>query len=570
MNIFASHHGWPRQLAQSLVLGVFVNFISGELANAQAPAGLPGAVEAGRDRPAAQAPAQPSFNFSIAPAPSSPIPAAADAIQFLLNDIVVSGANAIPIERLAALYAEMIGTNVTLADIREIASRIEEEYRVAGYLLVRALVPPQSVADGVFTINVVEGFVANVLVEGGDDGTQQRIRDYLRPVLAARPLAIVTLERALLLANDLPGVSVNALLRPSPGTPGAADVVVSVEQRNFTGGLSLDNRGSHFSGLWTLSADFSSSSILSDGDQITGRITTTSPVRRRIAGDLRYYRPLGSDGLVASIIGIVTHGEPGSSLTPLEIVSDSWAVGPRLSYPLIRTRAETLIVDGGFTVQDARLQLLSAQQNHDEWRVIDIGATYLKSGFLGGGLSASLNIAQGVPIFGATSSGSANWSRAGAAPDFTKVTGGVRYVAPLGGAFSVAITGQGQYSFARLMAGEQIAFGGVQLGRGYDPAAIAGDHGLGGSFELRYNFALNQAIIQMIQPYSFFDAAQVWNRAPAITAEEGMTSTGAGIRVQFVNNIIWNVEIARTLNNVPGSDSGRRATKVLTDVAIRF
>ena len=46
---------------------------------------------------------------------------------------------------------------ITLATIFDIADGIEKEYRAAGYLLVRAYVPPQHVNNGVFTIRVVEG-----------------------------------------------------------------------------------------------------------------------------------------------------------------------------------------------------------------------------------------------------------------------------------------------------------------------------------------------------------------------------------------------------------------------------
>ncbi len=282
------------------------------------------------------------------------------------------------------------------------------------------------------------------------------------------------MERALLLANDLPGVNVSALLRPSPATPGAAELLVEVLQPRIAGGLAVDNRGSPFSGVWTFAGDFSFNSVFGGGDQILGRITTTLPVHRRFAGELQYRRAIGSEGAVISMIGVLTKGEPGSTLSALEVTSDSWAIGPRLSYPVLRTRAKTLVVEGGFTMQDARLRILDAPFSHDEWRVADIGLTYLSSEFLGGALSASLYLAQGLPVLGSTPRNSASWSRAGAAPDFTKLSGSIRYVAPLGGMLNVALAGQAQYSFSQLMAGEEIVFGGTRIGRGYDPAAIAG------------------------------------------------------------------------------------------------
>ena len=120
---------------------------------------------------------------------------------------------------------------------------------------MRAYVPPQRVSDGVFTIRVVEGYVAALSVQGGSPSVQARIRGYLAPALASHPLRLGLIERGLLLANDLGGVTAGGVLRPSASVPGAADLIVTVEQPRVTGGISIDNRGSHFSGLWTVTAD---------------------------------------------------------------------------------------------------------------------------------------------------------------------------------------------------------------------------------------------------------------------------------------------------------------------------
>ena len=75
----------------------------------------------------------------------------------------------------------------------------------------------------------------------------------------------------------------------------------------------------------------------------------------------------------------------------------------------------------------------------------------------------------------------------------------------------MALQGIGQYAFDPLIEGEQITFGGAQIGRGYDPGAVTGDRGIGGSAELRYSGHLPEYWVQALQPYIFFDAAEVWN-----------------------------------------------------------
>jgi hemolysin activation/secretion protein len=348
--------------------------------------------------------------------------------------------------------------------------------------------------------------------------------------------------------------------------------VVTVTQTPVTGGIAIDNRGSHLSGIWSVTGDAALNSIFDDGDQLDGSLVTASSSSHvgRMAGQLRYRHPVGEQGAMLGLIGTMTNGEPGSTLRAFNVLTNSWAVGPRLTYPLKRTRAESLVIEGGITIQSARVSILSAQFSHDQWRVADIGVSYLRNGLLGGAWTGNLDLAQGLPILGASDNGSADLSRAGAHTDFTKLTGEIHFTRPIEGAFSVALSAQGQYGFNPLLTGEQFAFGGAQIGRGYDPGALTGDRGLGGSIELRYDQRFTMLPVQALQPYVFYDAARVWNVQNAAPAGPSINSVGGGIRFWLAYSAFGDIEVAHTLEAVPGSDSGRRATKLLLDLAIRF
>ena len=274
------------------------------------------------------------------------MPRAVDEVHFKLADIRIEGAVTIPAPEFHDLYASLLGKDITLADILNVADQIEARYRARGYLLVRAFVPPQRVKDGVFTINVVEGYLASVTVQGADNSTRRLIGEYLDPARSARPLTLLAMERGLLMSNDIPGVVATGVLRPAPDAPGASDLVVDTSQPWIEGGVAADNRGSRFSGLWTINADVELNSIFG-ADQLSGNVTVSPSSIDQVAGQLRYRTAIGSEGLIGSVIGSVTHGQPGSTLTAFNVLTDSWAVGPRLTFPLIRSRAETLILDGG-------------------------------------------------------------------------------------------------------------------------------------------------------------------------------------------------------------------------------
>ena len=141
--------------------------------------------------------------------------------------------------------------------------------------------------------------------------------------------------------------------------------------------------------------------------------------------------------------------------------------------------------------------------------------------------------------------------------------------------FSAVLTGQGQYSLSPLITGELISFGGLQTGRGYDPGGINGDHGLGGSAELRYDKLLDNSVLLAVEPYAYFDTARTFyiQRGVAIDAslmDQSIASVGGGIRSLLAYNASLGLEVSQTLDDVQGSDAGHRATKIFVSASMRF
>ena len=98
-----------------------------DIAFAQIPGGLPGAVEPGRDRPPLSAPAPPNFDFRIETPSRSSVPRAVDEIRFRLDDIQVKGAATLSPDRFRPLYQDLIGKDVSLSDVLDVANAISED-----------------------------------------------------------------------------------------------------------------------------------------------------------------------------------------------------------------------------------------------------------------------------------------------------------------------------------------------------------------------------------------------------------------------------------------------------------
>lgn len=527
-------------------------------------------IEPGRDRPIPELPPLGSFDFSIEAPRRSPVPRAVEDLAFDVKDIRITGATAYGPDELRALVQPLIGQSAHLSDVVAAADRIEAKYRADGYILTRAFVPPQSVSNGIFQINVVEGYVEATSVEGGDETTRASVRSILAPVVDSRPLKLNVIETALLRANELPGVGVTGLLRPSATQPGASDLAVTVSSEPVTAVLSVDNRGSKLTNRWTEGADVAVRSPLNDGALVLLSASGAPQLGERRALSGKYVRPVGTEGATVSFSALVSHSEPQGTLTSLNLLTDSKAYGLRTAYPLLVTRQERLAIDGGFTWQSADVNALGQPFSHDSWRVIDVALAYQNIGFLGGVSSATLDLAHGLNVLGASSPDSATLSRTGGRPDFTKLSTILRRIQPLFDPVSISVTGNGQLGLNTLLVGEEVSFGGSQIGRGYDPASLTGDSGAGGAFEIRYDQDAADLHLESAQFYVFYDVARVWNHIGGSPNNDTLESVGAGVRTIITANVSAGLELAHVMIPLPANNDGDRNTRILFTGSVRF
>ena len=147
--------------------------------------------------------------------------------------------------QLKSLYADLLGRETTLATVYEIARRITAKYGADGYVLSRAIVPPQELnPKGVnVRIQVIEGWINKVEWPSKLARYRDFFSDYAAKITADRPVNIRTIERYLLLANDLPGLKFSTSLRPSTTESGASTLVVEVTEKPLDANARVDNRG---------------------------------------------------------------------------------------------------------------------------------------------------------------------------------------------------------------------------------------------------------------------------------------------------------------------------------------
>jgi hemolysin activation/secretion protein len=524
---------------------------------AQTP--LPSQADISRQRvPVAPLPV-PDFNLSIENPEKSAIPTAVDEIEFEVARIEVRGASYFPQSQIDAIFKPLEGRKIVLEDLRQAAGKLEALYKGEGFFLSRVFVPPQEVKAGTLTLQVVEGYVSGIFVEAPDTATRKRIEKLLAPLLAKRPVRLADIENRILTINDMPGVSAESVLRPGAEL-GQSELVLTAVERDNAYGVSLSNVASDALGPWSIGANaqvqrpFRRAGALDMTVASAGR--NLGEVR---SGSLRYSEPIGHRGAILSIGGLAGFAEPGAAIRALDVDSFVNSVSLRARVPLKRSRLSSFFLDGGISINRTETKAAGTRIVEDKTRVAELTLSWQDASFGGGTTQASIGVMRGLDIFGASDAATPLPSVRGFDTTFTKLVYSLQRAQPLGSTLSAVLAVQGQYSDDTLLSGETVSFGGPGIGRGYDPALVAGDRGIGGLAELRYDFDWTAGdVIARPQLYVFADYARATTLAQGATPKttDSLASIGGGVRFELLKRGRIDVQFADARRTVTGN-SGR-------------
>jgi len=536
-------------------------------------------VQAAINVPASVSPGQVEKRFEAVPtAPVSPdlqiqVPAEQELSQavqnqlasqkFVLSSVSLEGASVYKNDEIASLYKEQVGQTISLLDARKIAQKITAHYRNAGYILTQAVVPAQDVTDGVLKIRVVEGFVGEVSVQGEIKSDRERsvIQGYGEAIKAEQPTNMHSLERYLLLINDLPGVTVTGLLRPLAGQVGGAELVLNITEKTFEGSYTIDNRGSRFIGPWQHTAAISVNSLYGMYDHTQLRAFYTLPDANEMQGfELTHDLPLGHEGTVLSLLYSHINTFPGDTLKVLDIRGESNLIEAKVVHPFYRARKENLMGRVLFDYHNTTTDIFQdTSYTEDRLRVLRAGGTYNIVDTARGNNLVDAQLSQGMNILSASENG-IDRSNAKGDTDFTKVNMSVSRYQPLPEQFSLLVAAFGQYSSSPLLTDEQFSIGGSEYARAFDAADSLGDHGIAGKAELGYTGNVSLPYLDNYHAYTFYDIGRTWLKE-ALAGENNKkvrSSTGVGVRFTFTDNFLASFETAFPLIGRPSDPSDKR------------
>jgi hemolysin activation/secretion protein len=556
-----------RPVRNALLMAIFIGLAGVVFAPAveaqvpaAAPPAIPGSADASRieERFQSDSVANPSTRAPLTiEREDTEAPKGAETTKLTLKNVVIDGPVTVYKQAdLAPLYQGELDKEITLADVYKIADDLTVKYRNDGYILAKAIVPPQRIEGGVVHIRVVEGYVIKVEYDGDTRGNQYLLDQYAIAIQNDRPLKSETLERYLLMINDLPGVSAGSILQPSPLDPGAANLTIILNQKPFDVFATLDDRGSSYIGQYQDALAGRFNNLLGAFDQTRLQVASVPGKERELQfANAEEAIPIGLEGTTVSLSGTYAHSRPAFRLEAIDLESEDKTADISIAHPVIRSRSENLNLLLDYGVRDSRSDIKPAQENLyvDRLRVFRETANYQTSDLLldrEGSNAINFGLHEGVPGMGATDYDQINKSRADGHADFVKMTSEVSRVQQIEDKVSVQVAGIGQYSYSSLLASEQFGLGGAQYDRAYDPSEFLGDSGYAAKVELRYSDTLPTGPLHSYQLYTYYDTGQVWNRHPQLgDPTNGLTaqSLGGGVRYTFTDYMSGYVEIAQPI-----------------------
>lgn len=472
----------------------------------------------------------PSDNALPESAPARPAITLPSDVKVYVKAFRIVGTREFSEAQLLALLADSTERELSLAELQGLADRITHHFRDHGYLLARAYLPAQDIDNGLLTIAVLEGRLGKIELDNRSllgDATARRKLDDLQPGAAVQA---ESLERSLLLLNDLPGVEVRSTLKPGASV-GLTDLDVSLGAGpRLAGSLELDNFDNSYTGNERLGGNLAINSPTGLGDTLSLRGLTSGSGMSY--GRLAYQLPVGPHATQVGLAWSEMRYELGEDFESLDAHGKASIASVYALQPLMRSRLARLngqlsyerkLLEDRVDITDTILD-----KTLDVWS-LGLSGDHQDSWLGGGAMQYGVSLITGHLKL---DEASAALDDAGLETDgvYTKFAFQLSRLQRLSDRFSLQGRVSGQRAAKNLDSSEKLSLGGAYGVRAYPQGEASADDAWLANLELRYSHD------SAWQFFGFYDAAggRLSHDPVAGTLNNSRTLSGVGLGVNLV------------------------------------
>ncbi|TFZ00134.1 ShlB/FhaC/HecB family hemolysin secretion/activation protein [Ramlibacter humi] len=522
--------------------------------------------------PAAPAPALPTI--APLPAPMKALPGdGGKAVP--VRSVRVEGNRVIATDVLQAQVQDAAGKPMTLAQMEELATRLTRYYRAQGYFVARAYVPAQDLTDGQLVVRVVEGNYGRFVLDNRSLVRDDVVQGLLDDVKDSDIVSLDTLERAMLIINDTPGVQVvKADVLPGQKVGTSDFAIGTTATAPYDGFVLADNHGSRYTGRERVTFGANWNSPTGRGDRLgaTGLASTNGNLlNARVA----YSALARSDGTrIEGAVGRTTYslGDVYSALGARG-TADSYELSA--THPWKRTRNASVELGAGLVHRDLRDEVgataTSTRKTSDA--LVLRASTNRTHGVFGmdGITAASATVTFGTLHFRDAAAGALDAAGAQTAGSWSKLNLAATRVSALPSRLQLTTGVRAQHVLngRNLDGSERLTVSGVGGVPAYPLGELAGDNALVAQAELAA--PLGTVGDARVQGTVFADwgLARAAHPINAAGQTRQIADAGVGLNVGYGNSLLRVALATRVHGGAPTSEPAPR-TRLLVQAGLTF
>ncbi|MFK8186725.1 MAG: ShlB/FhaC/HecB family hemolysin secretion/activation protein [Phormidesmis sp.] len=459
---------------------------------------------------------------------------------FVVNGIQLEGSTRYTNEDFAELFAQYIDRPVTFNELLQLRSAVTQRYVEDGFITSGAFIPPQTLENGMVTVQVIEGLIEDIEIVG----TRKLKTEYIRSRLGLAAQPPINADRLL---EGLQRLQIDPLIETVSADlqagvrPGTSILRVEVtEADSFDLTVGLDNGRSPNIGSVRRRIDVSEGNLFGIGDRFFAGYSNTDGSNSL---DLAYSVPVSPHNTRINLEGGISESRViDDTFDVLEISSDAHYYEVGVTHPLIESPTEELTLG----------LALSHKENQTSLGIDNIGPFPLSPGADENGesrvtafrfsqgwtkrsqkqvIAARSQFNLGVDFLNAT-------VNEGDVPDsqFFSWRGQGQWVRLLADDSLFFLRSDVQLAANSLLSSEQFGLGGQQTVRGYRQDALLRDNGALVSAEARFPI-IRFAEDSIVQITPFLDAGAAWNNRNTPEGNNVLVGTGVGLLWQQNDNL---------------------------------